>query len=385
MNNEKEQGQLEISFLDRSFSVNSSNRVRRLLNEQYSNWLTYFSSVGYQLDNIVRNYLNNIKSHADKIHDDYNFESVVEETNKFLAINRIVSSDITTFKLKGCSEQFVHSYLLGLASNNLTNAVRDHGPGFSACGFINGILDQYDFDGRIKEANSLIGEIKNSKLYIEESISRLKVFEDFVNQSNEKLNSLEKNYIENAEKAVGNINSNLGDLAKKTEENLRNMVAQAEKTALDQVKLQKSQELWNSKQLYHDTQEKRWFRILIGVVVVSCVLLFIGVYAADRFIPKTNKLIEPGNVAVVILLVIFFWFIRLVTKIWLSHSHLKNDAHERSVMTQTYLSLSLESSLSDEQRNIIFNSVFRPIKDGIVSDDGPNTPVLEIIDRLKAK
>jgi len=66
-----------------------------------------------------------------------------------------------------------------------------------------------------------------------------------------------------------------------------------------------------------------------------------------------------------------FWIGRLLTKLYLSEHHLRIDAHERAVMTTTYLALIRSGAASDTERTIILEALFRQSADGIVKDDGP--------------
>lgn len=66
-----------------------------------------------------------------------------------------------------------------------------------------------------------------------------------------------------------------------------------------------------------------------------------------------------------------FWIGSLLTKLYLSEHHLRIDAHERAVMTTTYLALIRSGAASDTERSIILEALFRQSADGIVKDDGP--------------
>jgi hypothetical protein len=67
-----------------------------------------------------------------------------------------------------------------------------------------------------------------------------------------------------------------------------------------------------------------------------------------------------------------FWIGRLLTKLYLSEHHLRNDADERAIMTETYLALTAENAASEGDRNIILGALFRGTPDGIVKEDGPS-------------
>lgn len=76
------------------------------------------------------------------------------------------------------------------------------------------------------------------------------------------------------------------------------------------------------------------------------------------------------------------WAVRLIVRMFLSHTHLTTDAAERVTMVKTYLAL-LESDKmpSDDDRKLILQSLFRPAADGIVKDEGLPNPLLEVLTR----
>ncbi|MDD3855207.1 DUF6161 domain-containing protein [Sulfurimonas sp.] len=78
-----------------------------------------------------------------------------------------------------------------------------------------------------------------------------------------------------------------------------------------------------------------------------------------------------------------FWIIRITVKIALSNLHLSEDAHERVVMIQTYLSFINEGQINNENaKNLILSSLFRPSNIGIIKDESSVT-VADIITAFK--
>ncbi|MNE58137.1 hypothetical protein D3C80_1531500 [compost metagenome] len=69
-----------------------------------------------------------------------------------------------------------------------------------------------------------------------------------------------------------------------------------------------------------------------------------------------------------------FWAGRLLTKLYLSQHHLRQDAEERATMTETYLALIENSAASTEDRQVILNALFRNTPDGIVKEEGGLDP-----------
>jgi hypothetical protein len=83
---------------------------------------------------------------------------------------------------------------------------------------------------------------------------------------------------------------------------------------------------------------------------------------------------------------LLFWVGRLLTKLYLSQHHLRQDAEERAVMTTTYLALTAEQATNDADRQIILGALFRATSDGIVREEGTldaNLPAL--ISRLASR
>lgn len=156
---------------------------------------------------------------------------------------------------------------------------------------------------------------------------------------------------------------------------IMNRVEQAEKALREQMKLKAPVQYWLNKANNHKLNASKYKRILLyfssisGVILIAS-LYFIASHAID--IADKNK---PAAVYLllvtlgVVITTIVFWAARILMRLFLSEHHLAIDAEERSVMTETYLALTAESSASDEDRSIILTSLFRPTSDGIVKDD----------------
>lgn len=78
-----------------------------------------------------------------------------------------------------------------------------------------------------------------------------------------------------------------------------------------------------------------------------------------------------------------FWIIRITVKIALSNLHLSEDAYERVVMIQTYLSFVQEGQLQDEKdKQLVLSPLFRPSNIGIIQDESSVT-VADIVTAFK--
>jgi len=141
---------------------------------------------------------------------------------------------------------------------------------------------------------------------------------------------------------------------------------------------------WNSKSRTHLS-----LAILFGVV--SLALGFgVGLYIVNkveeflRVVPGQN----PETWRIAVLLVVgglFTYLLRIVVKLFLSQVHLQSDASERAIMVQTYLSLEREGKLTDPDKKLILEALFRPVGAGLVQDDQAAVGMVEaVLSRFKS-
>ncbi|MFS2108406.1 DUF6161 domain-containing protein [Sphingomonas sp. Sphisp140] len=146
------------------------------------------------------------------------------------------------------------------------------------------------------------------------------------------------------------------------------------------MKLQASVEYWRTKATDHGAKEseaigrlKVFFPIaLLGMIAAFGLSGFIVISDANANhgnVPTALYVVLSGGLAVFTTMV--FWIGRLLTKLYLSEHHLRNDAEERAVMTTTYLALTKEHAAEEADRQIVLTALFRSTPDGIVRDDGP--------------
>lgn len=145
-------------------------------------------------------------------------------------------------------------------------------------------------------------------------------------------------------------------------------------------------EYWSKRQDHHKNYA-------IGFGILSFILIVMGggglaLWASNVFgaIPDNGSPKAWQLASLVIVAVFLTWAIRLVIRLFLSHSHLRTDAAERVVMTQTYLALLEENKLAEEKdRSLILGALFRPASDGMVKEENIPHPMLEALTRLGSK
>ncbi|WP_152569509.1 MULTISPECIES: DUF6161 domain-containing protein [Sphingomonas] len=149
----------------------------------------------------------------------------------------------------------------------------------------------------------------------------------------------------------------------------------------EKMRLKAPVDYWRRKADQHSTREAKavsrlqlFFPLAVLSIIVgfwiggSIILEHAG--DANKNAPVALYVVVSGALAFLSTMV--FWLGRILTKLYLSEHHLRNDANERAIMTETYLSLTSEAAASDEDRQIILNALFRNTSDGIVKEDGPS-------------
>jgi hypothetical protein len=89
-------------------------------------------------------------------------------------------------------------------------------------------------------------------------------------------------------------------------------------------------------------------------------------------------------VAISIPVLAYAWILRHLSRLFIQNLTLADDASYRRLMTMTYLGLSKDpsSGISEAERAIILNALFRPAPPN-TSEDGPPTGLLDLINKAK--
>jgi hypothetical protein len=154
---------------------------------------------------------------------------------------------------------------------------------------------------------------------------------------------------------------------------------------------------WTAKAADHRMRE-RWSVVLVIVYFLAAIVgLSIAFASAGEFLldqsavaaaarrPEPSALYLLVTAGLAALSTLVFWIGRLVTKLYLSEHHLRNDANERAVMTTTYLALTRNEKAEPADRQIILNALFRNSPDGIVKEDGVDLSIQALIARALAR
>lgn len=160
-------------------------------------------------------------------------------------------------------------------------------------------------------------------------------------------------------------------------------MATLQKTFRESMTLRAPVEYWGDRKTHHETRAVvlgRWaFGSLAGLGVI---LGAIG-YWVFSTLPQDGKP-ESWKVALMVLVgILGVWTVRLIVRMFLSHTHLATDAAERVTMVKTYLSLLEGAKLpSDDDRKLVLQTLFRTASDGIVKDEGIPHPGLDFLTKI---
>lgn len=154
----------------------------------------------------------------------------------------------------------------------------------------------------------------------------------------------------------------------------------------EKMSLRAPVEYWTGRQSHHKQRTKITGGLSFGAIAVLAVILaFISHWVLSNLGADGKP--EVWRVSVLILMgVLGIWAIRLIVRIFLSHMHLQSDAAERVTMVKTYLSLvESGSTLSEADRTLVLQALFRPASDGIIKDEGLPHPLLDVLTRAGTK
>lgn len=87
----------------------------------------------------------------------------------------------------------------------------------------------------------------------------------------------------------------------------------------------------------------------------------------------------------ILMLLLCFWVLRILVRLFLSQIHLENDAAERCAMIKTYIAMYRRRKMGNgdhEQLTLILSSLFRQAGDGIVKDDSIPPSLMDFMTRV---
>lgn len=166
---------------------------------------------------------------------------------------------------------------------------------------------------------------------------------------------------------------------KSFEDNLRTWSAtieQLEKTYEEKLKLSKPAEYWNKAAKRYGRQGGLWTLTIIALVVVGLLYFreFFLTWLQGNPLPIQLSSLQ-GIVIFGSLVSVYAFLLRILSRLAFSSYHLMRDAEEREQLTYLYLSLSNESRVDNESREIVLQALFSRSETGLLTKEhGPTMP-----------
>jgi len=189
--------------------------------------------------------------------------------------------------------------------------------------------------------------------------------------------SVEKEKIDKALNETLNINEEkLKSGLEKNQEEIRNFI----ESFKEEITLKAPVVYWIENSKSHKKEAGKYFKILIlsaPIMVAGLIFLIWHTFYSKNFV-------DWGRLGILLTLSTFIiWFIRIMTRLYLSHIHLESNSNERVVMAKTYLSLIKEGAAgNDAEKEIIIKSLFRPAATGIITNDGAPNTVIDLLSKI---
>ena len=261
--------------------------------------------------------------------------------------------------------------------------------------FISGVTLANLFIGKQKGLN-ITAEKKSLKNMVDEN---LRIFQDIKNNMNNIIES-EKARVIKFKEENDNVQNKIQELHVRQEVQLADIT----KTYLEKMKLLAPVEYWKNKRKNH------WIlAVAFSIVVfISGGLSGIFIYKTvnptfeymAQYLQELHKIEDPKNpqniskyekpiipvsafTLFVVIVTMLFWLIKILIKLIVSNIHLANDADERIVLLQTYISLIDDKYAKEDDRKIILEHIFRHSAIGLIKDESLNTPIESIMKSLK--
>lgn len=160
-----------------------------------------------------------------------------------------------------------------------------------------------------------------------------------------------------------------------------------EQTYREQMKFQVPAEYWKQRGNELNSEGHKFMRWLILLVVIGTILLFSLLWLTPEDMLESIFSKEPvrairWSIIFITFISFLFFGIQALKKAMFSSFHLARDAEEREKLTVFYLSLIKDTTITQEDRSLILQSLFSRAETGMLKDDG-NPTMPGIFDKIK--
>ncbi|WCN13183.1 hypothetical protein GV054_09265 [Marinomonas mediterranea] len=265
------------------------------------------------------------------------------------------------------------------------------------------LLEEFESTGAVGGKDELKTRLSEVVSIKETAQEKLYDFEAWIDDTGkqiilgieEKEEQVRKRHIQTAQKVL-KAARNLRSRSKQLQEEAVSTVKVAEETFHSQIELDSSVKYWETKAKNHQTLSKQWLSAIIFSLIAMIVVPPILALCFARNNAGVGDVVnwlggyDPMQIVLSILaLSILSYLVRLCSRQYSTHQHLRLEAEERKVMLKTYLALMVEGKLTEtEDRKVALDTLFRPAQTGIVQDSAsviPSDTIVKIFDKQVKK
>ncbi|MGX5203451.1 DUF6161 domain-containing protein [Aliikangiella sp. IMCC44632] len=156
-------------------------------------------------------------------------------------------------------------------------------------------------------------------------------------------------------------------------------IYELEKTYEEKLRLKKPAGYWNTAAKKYGFQGGLWTLAIIALVIVGLIYFrefFLTWLSGQETGIKLSTI--QGAILFGAFAAVYAYLLRVISRLAFSAFHLMRDAEEREQLTYLYLSLSNESAVDKDSRDIILQALFSRSETGLLAaESGPTMPVAD--------
>lgn len=395
---------INYPHLDYSISLNGLSSVYQFVLSQVKGWnqlenlpneleesKKFFEKINRQIvssepyfqgnqENVFRNHWNNIKTELSS-------STISGRGQNIFTYN----SPETIFLLDVFKDkpQFISGALDYISQRNIGN-IQDKN-------YLSGIITAYEFKN---QDNTSILQRRNQE---KKSLGSIRTqFQEHLNESESHLNDFLKRTQDNLNEHFEIINELKIDREKayndwfsKTEDDFNIFYDLSKQNIIDnenlyreKLRLEAPADYWKKRGKTLKNDGQKFLIWLIILIVFAANGLFILLFQIpDGMLLKVfdDKVTAiKWSIILVTMISLLAYGIKILARLTFSSYHLSRDAEEREQLTHFYLALKQDTSVSDNDRQLILQSLFSRADSGLLKEDSsPTMPTSGIFERLK--
>jgi hypothetical protein len=376
-----------FQYIDYSLSFKGASALYEYVNQQCVGWhdllesgtppgfnssVRYFNDLRAEISKFVRN---NVDANSDTFSSSWqSINTKIRGVEGFPLPYDCPETDFLMKVYKNVPESFTSAYrfLVGQLDSNIYSNRDNYLGAQLACDFV--MKNFSDISSKLDAEKASLKRLKNDfKKYLSKS----------ENEIVEHLSNAGKKY-EEYTGAIDTLKTNKEGLFTKWFEESKKMFEGFDKSSSDTVKnlekaynellsLKSPAKYWNLRAIKLKIEGWEAIKWLLILVAITCASLYFLLWQTPEGMLLSFIKGEASAIKWSIIYVTFVAFltfgIRALNKIAFSSFHLARDAEEREQLTFVYLALIKEGVVTNEDRNLILQSLFSRADTGLLKDD----------------